>query len=157
MSYTVAMRITLRPVGKVENNILHNRKFDAEETILRITMDKRYSRALDGIETFSHIIILFWLNQIKERERLVLKVHPRRDTDLPLTGVFATRSPVRPNPLGITTVKLIKREGNVLTVKGLDAVNGTPVLDIKPYIPEDFSSSEVAIAGWVKKREIQST
>ncbi|MCX6006818.1 MAG: tRNA (N6-threonylcarbamoyladenosine(37)-N6)-methyltransferase TrmO [Chloroflexi bacterium] len=151
MLYTVAMRIKVRPVGTVENGITQNHKFDAGDTVSRIILKPRYGRALDGIESFSHIVVLFWLHEIKSSERAVLKVHPRRDASIPLTGVFATRSPVRPNPIGMTVVTLIKKEGNILTVKGLDAIDGTPVLDIKPYIPDSFAQSEIKVASWSKK------
>ena len=145
------MRIKVWPVGTVANGITQNHKFDAEGTISKIILAPRYCRALDGIESFSHIVVLFWLHKIKGRERDVLKVHPRRDTSLPFTGIFASRSPVRPNPIGMTVVRLVKREGNTLTVEGLDAIDGTPVLDIKPYIPEGFAQSDIKIAGWSKK------
>jgi tRNA-Thr(GGU) m(6)t(6)A37 methyltransferase TsaA len=151
MLYTVAMRIKVRPVGTVENGITQNHRFDAQGTVSRIILAPRYGRALDGIESFSHVVILFWLHKIKNNEREVLKVHPRRDASIPLTGIFATRSPVRPNPIGMTVVRLIKKEGNILTVTGLDAIDGTPVLDIKPYIPESFAQSEIKVASWSKK------
>jgi len=151
MLYTVAMRIKVCQVGTVENGIMQNHKFDAADTVSRIVLAPRYNRALDGIESFSHIVVLFWLHEIKNKERAILKVHPRRDPMIPLTGVFATRSPVRPNPIGITAVRLIKKEGNILTVKGLDAIDGTPVLDIKPYIPESFAQAEIKVASWSKK------
>ncbi len=151
MLYTVAMTIKVRPVGTVENGITQNHRFVADDTVSRIILTPRYARALDGIESFSHIVVLFWLHKIKGRERDILKVHPRRDDSIPLTGVFATRSPVRPNPIGMTTVRLIKKEGHMLTVKGLDALDGTPVLDIKPYIPESFDQSDIKVAGWSKK------
>jgi len=151
MLYTVAMRIKVWLVGTVENGITQNHKFDAEGTVSRIILAPRYGRALDGIESFSHIVVLFWLHKIKSKEREVVKVHPRRDISIPLTGVFATRSPVRPNPIGMTVVRLIKKEGKILTVKGLDAIDGTPVLDIKPHIPENLAQTEIKVASWSKK------
>ncbi|MGD0855308.1 MAG: hypothetical protein ABSA18_05835, partial [Dehalococcoidia bacterium] len=78
MLYTVAMRIKVRPVGTVENGITQNHRFDAQGTVSRIILAPRYGRALDGIESFSHVVILFWLHKIKNNEREVLKVHPRR-------------------------------------------------------------------------------
>jgi tRNA (adenine37-N6)-methyltransferase len=151
MFYTLFMKMRVRLVAVVKNGIAQNHRFDASDVISQIVVDRKYGRALDGIESFSHIVVLFWLHGINGGERNILKVHPRRDPSIPLTGVFATRSPVRPNPIGLTTVKLLKRIGNVLTVKGLDAIDGTPVLDIKPYIPENFPQSEIAVAEWSKK------
>jgi len=149
------VEINLRPVGVVENGITLRIAFDAQSVTSRIIVDKQYSQALDGIEDFSHIVIVFWLDKIDKKKRSVLKVHPRRDPELPLTGVFATRSPARPNPLGLSNVELIKREGNVLTVRGLDAINGTPVLDIKPYLPEKFDKDSVQVAEWVNRNRPQ--
>ena len=141
----------MRPIAIVSNEIQQNRKFEAEDVVSEIVVSRKYKRALDGIESFSHIIVLFWLHEITAPERSILKVHPRRNNSIPLTGVFATRSPVRPNPIGITTVRLLERKDNILRVKGLDAINGTPVLDIKPYLPESFPASEVTVAEWSKR------
>lgn len=150
--YTEHMNFNLKEIGRVENDIVVRGRVEAGNITSNIVIDPVYISALDGIEPFSHIIIVFWLDRITEEERTILKVHPRGDSTIPLTGVFATRSPVRPNPVAITTVKLIRREENVLTVKGLDAINGTPVLDIKPYLPEPFSPSEIQVPGWIKKK-----
>ena len=126
-------------------------RLDARDSVSDLIIAPRYSRALDGIESFSHIIVIFWLHKIRTIQRSMVKVHPRKDISLPLTGIFATRSPVRPNPIGITVVKLIKRESNILSVTGLDAIDGTPVLDIKPYIPEELSESEIRVPTWLEK------
>jgi tRNA-Thr(GGU) m(6)t(6)A37 methyltransferase TsaA len=104
-----------------------------EDKVSEIVLDAKFSEALDGIEENSHVIVLFWLNKIDDEGRSIKKLHPKGREDLPLVGVLATRSPRRPNPIGLRAVKLEKREGNVLEVMGLDAFNGSPVLDIKPY------------------------
>jgi tRNA-Thr(GGU) m(6)t(6)A37 methyltransferase TsaA len=98
-----------------------------------IFIDCDFAQALEGISGFSHLFVLFWLHKISGKERETLKVHPRGRQDMPLLGVFATRTNLRPNPIGLTLCELIKVEGNVLTVRGLDAYDGTPVLDVKPY------------------------
>ena len=81
--------------------------------------------------------------------QLPCKVHPRGQQELPLVGRFATRSPTRPNPIGKTTVKLLERRGNILKVTGLDAIDGTPVIDIKPYIPGYDSVLDTRVPPWV--------
>lgn len=92
---------------------------------------KQYEKALFGIEKSTHIIVLFFMSVAK---RDVLQTKPRKvSTKLPKQGVFALRSPSRPNPIGFSVVKIIKRNANVLEVEGLDAIDGTPVIDIKPY------------------------
>jgi len=86
---------------------------------------------LEGIEHFETLWILFWLHNLPEETRHVLLVHPRGDRSKPLRGVFATHSPIRPNPIGISQVTLIKKDANRLLVQGLDAHIGSPVIDIK--------------------------
>lgn len=102
-----------------------------EEGIMRICIYLKYSEGLDGIENLNHIYVLYWMNRLGGEDRKTLRVHPRGDKDKPLTGVFALRSPMRPNPIGLTRVELVKREGNNLFVKGLDALDGSPIIDIK--------------------------
>lgn len=99
--------------------------------IMRIIIYPEYADGLDGIEELDHIHVLYWMHGLSEKDRKALKVHPRGDMDRPLTGVFSLRSPVRPNPIGLTRVRLLKREGNQLLVEGLDALDGSPVVDVK--------------------------
>jgi tRNA-Thr(GGU) m(6)t(6)A37 methyltransferase TsaA len=91
-----------------------------------------YADALNGIGQWSQLLVICWMHLA---DRDILNVHPRGNTNAPLTGVFSTRSPARPNPLAVYTVDLLSVDGYVLYVKGIDAIDGTPVLDIKPYIP----------------------
>jgi tRNA-Thr(GGU) m(6)t(6)A37 methyltransferase TsaA len=125
-------KIEIKPIGFVKR-ASSNETVKDKSLVSKIVLKKDFIKALDGIEEFSHIFIIFWMHKISEAERATLQVHPQRKTELPLTGVFATRTPIRPNPIGLTLVKLTKRKGNVLWVKGLDAYDGTPILDIKPY------------------------
>lgn len=146
------MPFNINIIGHVENNLTERGRIEAGDIISRIIIDPAYAQALDGIDDFSHIIVVFWLDRIKPDERNILKVHPRGSPDNPLTGVFATHSPVRPNPIAITTVELLDREGNILTVKGLDALNNTPILDIKCYLPSSEPSTPVNVPGWVNRK-----
>ena len=90
-----------------------------------------YSDALEGIGKWPMLLVVCWMHMA---DRKTLTVHPKGDSDSPLTGVFATRSPARPNPVAVYVVQLLAVEGKSLRVKGIDAVDGTPVLDIKPHI-----------------------
>lgn len=153
----LAMKFNILSIGTVNNSIKTRSHFASENVASDIIIIPRYIRALDGIECFSHIIVVFWLHKTKIYERSIMKVHPRKDPSLPLIGVFATRSPARPNPIGITTVKLVKKESNILTVVGLDAIDGSPVLDIKPYLPEAFAQSEVTLPKWIKNTQLSIT
>ena len=101
-----------------------------------IEIYKEYEDALFGLDQYSHIIVFTWFheNDVSEK-RKVLKVHPRGNKANPLTGVFATRSPVRPNLIGIFLCKIISIENNVIQIEHIEAFAGSPVIDIKPYIP----------------------
>ena len=125
------------PTDVPPNFITKVRGIDAE-----IEIFEEYAPALGRIDGFSHLIVLFYLHKTTGAQRETLQARPKRFVryglkleDLPLVGVFCLDSPHRPNPLGLTIVKLLSRQGNILTVSGLDAFNNTPVLDIKPYLP----------------------
>jgi len=118
------------PIGFVKSNLTpQNRNY---EGIAHIVVDKKYEDALDGIEEFSHLYVIFHLHLVYEE--LGNKIHPKHRQDLPLVGIFATHTQYRPNHIGLTVVELLERRGNILFVSGLDAFDGTPVLDIKPYM-----------------------
>jgi tRNA-Thr(GGU) m(6)t(6)A37 methyltransferase TsaA len=145
------MPIELIPIGTVKNSINSLNRTDISTVISEIKVYKKYKQALDKIEDFSDILIVYWMDQLFHYERSVLRVHPQGRKDMPLVGVFACRSPARPNPLGVTRVKLLERSDTVLKVSGLDAVNGTPVIDIKPYIPRSDFSEEPRLPDWIDK------
>jgi tRNA (adenine37-N6)-methyltransferase len=114
-------KMEIYPVGKVH----------CEKTISRIEIYPEYSEGLKNIEKSGRLQIIYWMHKLPCYDRKKLQVYPRGNTARPLTGVFALRSPMRPNPMGITDVNMIKREGNNLFVEGLDAFDGSPVLDVK--------------------------
>lgn len=140
--------IVLRAIGFVRNEIRQPRHQGWEKLTSKIIIDRSLTEALAGLEEFSHIKVLFWLHQVTAG-KIPLKVHPRGKAELPLVGLFATRSPRRPNPVGETTVRLIGRRGNILEVEGLDATDGTPVIDIKPYLPGYDSVASAEVPLWV--------
>jgi len=144
------MPLRLQPVGHVITKASHE-ALRHGTAISRIVVNRRFARGLDGLEDFSHIFVLFWLHEVPNRSRK-LKVHPRGRPDIEEVGVFATRSPHRPNPIGLTRVQLMRRKGRTLTVKGLDAYDGTPVLDIKPYDSRD-ASTRLRVPSWCRKLE----
>ncbi|MGQ9539329.1 MAG: tRNA (N6-threonylcarbamoyladenosine(37)-N6)-methyltransferase TrmO [Candidatus Bathycorpusculaceae bacterium] len=120
-----------------------------EEAKIRIS--PKYCDGLKGVEDFSHLIVLYWIHlRDHEEERRTTLVYPRRHKVSMLTGVFACRSPSRPNPIGLCVVKLVKRKDCTLTVKGLDAFEGTPIIDIKPYIPEIDAVPDAHTPEWAK-------
>jgi len=120
-----------------------------EEGGSRIKIFSEISVGLRGLENFSHIIVLYWFHlRDNEKERKTLKVIPRRHQGAPEVGVFSCRSPSRPNPIGLCVVKLEKIDDCTLTVKGLDAIDGSPVIDIKPYIPRADSIPNARVPDW---------
>ena len=108
--------------------------------------------ALKGLQDFSHLWVFYWFHgNDNPEERRTLQVHPRRDPANPLTGVFACRAPVRPNLIGFTACRIIKIEGNAVEVADLDALDGSPILDLKPYIPIGDAIPEAVTPGWLKR------
>jgi tRNA-Thr(GGU) m(6)t(6)A37 methyltransferase TsaA len=124
--------IKLKPIGFV-HRLSKGENVKDRSLISEMVVHKRLAKALEGLEGFSHVYVLFFMHEISLGETKMLKVHPKGRSDLPLVGVFATRSAYRPNPVGLTLVQLIERKENVLVVKGLDALDGTPVLDVKLF------------------------
>lgn len=140
--------IMLKSLGKAKNNVLKPTLPGWKDVVTKIIIDKKYTKGLDGIEDYSHIIVVYWMDKEKECH---LKHHPQGREDIPFVGIFACRCPQRPNRIAIATVELVKRLGNVLTVKGLDIVNGSPILDIKPYTPRYDEVKKTKVPGWVNK------
>jgi tRNA-Thr(GGU) m(6)t(6)A37 methyltransferase TsaA len=131
-------RYALRPIGVVRSAVRGLGEAPKQGALAgteaEIVVDPAYAAGLDGLPGRSgKIIVICWMDRA---DRSRLKVHPRGREHLPERGVFSTRSPHRPNPLSLHTVELSGVRGNVLRVKGMDAVDGTPVLDIKPHSPE---------------------
>jgi len=136
------------PIGHVKTSAVGDEVKDKTRTC-QIILNSDLVEGLDGIDGFSHVFVLFWLNEVAI-PLTGLKFHPRGRLDMPLLGVFALRTNLRPNPIGLTLVELLKVEGNVLTVRGLDAYNGTPILDIKPF--DSWDCVETAkVPDWWKK------
>jgi tRNA-Thr(GGU) m(6)t(6)A37 methyltransferase TsaA len=116
-----------------------------------------FEAGLDGLDGFSHIFVLSYLHKLRPDQIGPLKVRPRRLLragfkleELPLVGVFSIDSPTRPNPIGLSLVKLVRREGGKLVVSGLDCFDGTPVLDVKPY-REDYRADHYDVAEWYQQ------
>jgi len=142
----------VKPIGVVRNSLTAPRTGFWEGLESTIVVQDRWASALDGLEGFSHIFVIYWMHLISENLRATTThVHPRGDHRIPLQGVFATRSPVRPNPIGLRVVALLERRGNVLRVRGLDAIDGTPVLDLKPYLFYYDGVAESTVPDWAQK------
>jgi len=146
---SAAEKIELKPIGFVKTKAVGKEVRD-KGNVSEIVFREDLAEALDGLEGFSHLFVIFWMHEISEEERMTMKVRPRGRSDMPLLGAFATRTPHRPNPIGLTLVELLEVEGNVVTVRGLDAFDGTPVLDIKPFDYWDVAEDARVPEWWMK-------
>ena len=147
------MQFKLRPIGHVETDANHE-ALRHRLAVSRIIIDGKFAAGLKRLQGFSHFYVLFLLHEAPKWGGW-LTVHPKGRLDLGKVGVFATRSPHRPNPIGLTLVKLLSRKGRILKVKGLDAYDGTPVIDLKPYDSHD-SAPRARVPLWLKKLERES-
>ncbi len=149
------MDIRFKPIGvvwtKAEDDEIRGESKDLEGVI---EIFPEFEDALEGIDGYSHIFILCYFNKLRPDQVGPLKVKPRRLVkrgfkldEIPELGVFALDSPTRPNPIGLTLVQVIRREGRRLIVKGIDYFNGTPVLDIKGY-HQDYRTDDNAVPDW---------
>ncbi|MEL3961253.1 SAM-dependent methyltransferase [Lysinibacillus endophyticus] len=143
------MTYIIGPVAFVKNNrkeILDDNWGSIISTIeLAENIDKS---SLKGIEEFSHLEIIFYFNKVEDNKIQYEARHPRNNPDFPLVGIFAQRGKNRPNKLGVTIVKLIEVKNRQLLVEGLDAIDGTPIIDIKPVMNEFLPKEKVKQPNW---------
>jgi tRNA-Thr(GGU) m(6)t(6)A37 methyltransferase TsaA len=143
-------KITLEPIAFVRNNRHEKVDDNWSEIISEIELiDSLPIESFDGIETFSHLEIIYYLD--KATKTIIGSEHPRENSNLPKVGIFAQRKKDRPNHIGLTIVNLIKKEGRKLTVTHLDAIDGTPVLDIKPVYQEYLPNGEIKQPEWTRE------
>ncbi len=149
--------VTLRPIGIVRNRVKEPMSEGWADVTSQIVLRPELAEALLGLDTYSHVYVLFWPHQIPDEIRgSKPQLHPLDDEAYPLQGVLATRSQIRFNPILVTAVPLLKVEKNVLHVRGLDAVDGSPVLDVKPYIAYYDCIAEAKVPEWVEERARQA-
>ena len=138
-------QFTVCPIGRVRK----------AKKKTEIVLDKQYQPGLLGLDGFSHIDVYWWFDRNDTAEkRATLQIHPSPPGNMahPLTGVFATRSPSRPNLIGMTLCKIVSVKDNVIEIDGIDAFADTPVLDIKPHVPRFDSAPNAKIPWWLKKK-----
>jgi tRNA-Thr(GGU) m(6)t(6)A37 methyltransferase TsaA len=143
------MRVVLRPIGYVHNDYPPGQRPQTwQGTVSRIEFEPRWTEALSGLDGFSHVIVLCYLH-LSQDEESPTRIRAQRHSDMPLVGFFGTRTPVRPNPISVTTVSLVERSGNFLHVRNLDMHDGTPVLDVKPYLIRGDCHPEATAPEWI--------
>ena len=132
------------PIGTVER--------EAGKTYLAI--QEKYAKGLVGLDGFSHVVVLYWFDRNDTPvKRSILQVRPRNNPQNPLTGVFAARSPVRPNLIGLSVARILAVEGNRVQVEAIDAFDHTPIIDLKPFIPLDNPTQGIRVPDWARKAE----
>jgi tRNA-Thr(GGU) m(6)t(6)A37 methyltransferase TsaA len=147
--------VTIRPIGIVRNGVTAPRADGWQHVRSDIIVRDELSGALDGIEGYSHIIVVFAFDKVPESE-MKERVRPRGDARIPEQGVLATRSQLRPSPLGVSVVRLLRRRNNILRVEGLDAIDSTPVLDVKPYYPNYDAVPDAQVPAWARALEAEA-
>jgi len=141
----------MRPIGFVKSPVTEQTDENWGEVVSEIVLDEIYARGLQGLTQFSHVLVVFFMHQAKFNPASDLVRRPQGRADMPELGIFAQRAKHRPNPIGITAVPLINIDGNVLKIKGLDAIDGTPVLDVKPYVPAFDRVDKPTVPEWMER------
>jgi len=140
--------LVLTAIGIVRSPIQDPRRATDSAAECEIELAGALESALAGLDGFSHLIVVCWLDRVSDAERAILSERPGGNPALPELGVLALRTHHRPNPIGVTVVRLLTLDGVRLRVRGLDAVDGTPVLDIKPYVPFYDSEPDARLPRW---------
>ena len=138
-------------IGVVHNAVKEPVDEGWRHVVSEIVLDEALADGMDGIESFSHVLILYWMHLAAEAEPVRMRRRPQGRQDMPEVGIFAQRARHRPNPLGVTAVELLRREKNWLVVRGLDAIDGTPVVDVKPYVPQFDAVKSPRVPAWINQ------
>ncbi|MBM2832363.1 MAG: universally conserved protein [Dehalococcoidia bacterium] len=141
--------VHLQPVGVVRNSITDKEHHGWKGICSDIFVKEEYIPALEGLADFSHIIVLFWLHKVTPEDRATKRARPTRKAGIPELGIFAWHSSHRPNPIGMSVVQLLEVQGDRVRVQGLDAIDGTPVLDMHPYVESYYHAGNPIEPGWV--------
>ena len=141
--------LTHQVIGIVKNEVKEpGRRSNLQEIISEITLYDKYADGMDNLDKYSHAIVIYEFHIDSHPGPKPMKQHSHNQESLPLVGIFALRGSNRPNRIGICMVKILKVDGGKMTVTGLDAIDGSPVIDIKPYIPRIDSVADAKIAPW---------
>ncbi|SHI21811.1 tRNA-Thr(GGU) m(6)t(6)A37 methyltransferase TsaA [Butyrivibrio fibrisolvens DSM 3071] len=142
--------IVMQPIGYVKNEVTQRKDTSWGDDTSTVVLNDEFKTGLTGLEDFSHAIILFHLDKAKYEKEKHLQRRPQNRDDMPLVGIFSQRGKDRPNQIGMTSVEIISVTNSTLTVKGLDAIDGTPILDIKPYYPV-YDKKDAKVPKWVDR------
>lgn len=142
--------IIMQPIGYVENQVVNKKDVFWGEDISTIVLNEEYKGGWTGLEDFSHVTVIYYLDKAKYEKDKHLQRRPQNRDDMPLVGIFSQRGKDRPNKIGMTSVQIVSVNDTSITVKGLDAIDGTPVLDIKPYYPA-YDKKDAKVPEWVTR------
>jgi tRNA-Thr(GGU) m(6)t(6)A37 methyltransferase TsaA len=141
--------VNVTPIGRVESPVAEQSDRDWGGVVSRVVVEPAYTDGLRGLEDFSHLLVVTWLHEATFDAAHDLVRRPRGLASMPETGIFAQRAKDRPNPIGITAVRIRAVGPGWVEVSGLDAIDGTPVLDLKPYLPQYDRVSDARVPAWV--------
>ncbi|MEK7508192.1 MAG: tRNA (N6-threonylcarbamoyladenosine(37)-N6)-methyltransferase TrmO [Patescibacteria group bacterium] len=142
------MDIKIKPIGFAKNQ--ERKHFgNWRDVITDIVVNDEYKEALKGLEDYSHLVVVYWMHGVKTCD--ILHVPQGKIGEVPEVGIFACRCAQRPNPIGVSTVEIKSIKNAVVTVKGLDVIKDTPILDIKPYTPQYDTARDPKVPDWVNK------
>jgi len=143
------MELRIRAIGTVRSPVEDPVDLDWGSVSSRIVLEAEYRPGLRGLDAFSHVVVVALLHGASFDPSKHLVRRPRGRADMPEVGIFAQRAKDRPNPIGISVVPLVSVEPDGITVRGLDAIEGTPVLDLKPHFPAFDAPPDAIVPGWV--------
>ena len=145
--------VSYHPIGVVRNRVRESTTQGWQDVRSDIIVREDLVDALEALEGFSHVIVVFHMDRVPEEERR-LTVSVGNEAEPPQRGVLATRSQLRPNPIGVAVVPILQRRQGILRVQGLDALDGTPVLDLKPYLPSYDSIHDATLPIWAMSPDV---
>lgn len=142
------MEIKLTSIGVAKNK--ETEHFGGwRDVVTDIIIDEKYKDALSGLEDYSHLIVIYWMHDVKTCD--IRHVPQGKVGEVPEVGIFACRCAQRPNPIGVSTVEIVGITGNIISVKGLDVIRDTPIIDLKPYTPQYDAVPNAKVPDWVSK------
>ena len=148
MLLLVIMEIKLKSISIAKNQ--EKKHFgEWKDVVTDLVINEEYKDALTGLEDYSHLVVIYWMHEVKTCD--IRHIPQGKIGKVPEVGIFACRCPQRPNPIGISTTEIISVKDNIIKVKGLDVIDNTPILDIKPYTPQYDSALNAKVPEWVDK------
>ncbi len=143
------MESGIKPIGRVCNQVREPRDSGWGQVLSEVRLDPEFAPGLAGLGDFSHAVVVFLMHESRFSPRDHLLRRPQERADMPALGIFAQRAKHRPNPIGITTVAIDRIDGGSMFVRGLDAIDGTPILDVKPHVAAYDAPADTRAPEWI--------